>query len=696
MTTLFILLSLLIASANGQAIRTSIFVSPDGDDGAAGNKRHPVATLTEAYKRAASIQSPVEINISEGTYTLIRPLVITKSNIVFRGAGMDKTILSGGRILPPFTAASDSLWTIDLQELMPSSGEIEQLFINGSRATRARTPNGGKCFLTGAVTETIIDEVTDKRPPRQGFAVQEITMPDDAYAELKRLSSPNPEQLKIEVYHAWDMTRRYVESFNQEDSLLTVSGIRMHSWNPMDRVSQFRLTDDIAFLDEPGEWFYDAEKAMLYYIPRDGETIENAEAVIPSARQLVIIQGEENAKVRNISFEGISFQNTRFTMSRRGDVPQQGGFDTDASVMVDFAENISFTGCEIAHTGNNGIWLREGCSDCLVSHCYLHDLGIGAVKIGKRFIPENEETCLTKRITIENNILRDGGHEFPQGEGVMLFHTSDNIITHNEICDFYYTGISVGWVWGYSYSPSKRNEISYNHIHHLGWGLLSDMGGVYTLGESEGTVVAGNVIHHIHSLGYGGWGLYTDEGSTGIVMENNLIHHCKCSSFHQHYGKENIIRNNIMVDGLHAQLEATRLEDHLSYSFTGNIISYKKGDMYGINWEKPRADVRSNLYWHEGGEVSFNGLSIEEWQKTYDKDIDSIIADPLFKDAANGDYTPTNKEALDKIGFQLFDFSEAGVYGEQTWKELSRYDASRAELFTRTVEYYENNVPIFW
>ena len=153
----------------------------------------------------------------------------------------------------------------------------------------------------------------------------------------------------------------------------------MKSWNPIGRCAQIMFEDDRSFLDAPGEWFYDETELTLYYIPRKGEEIENSRAVIPGPRQLLKIEGTADQRVSDIQFENLSFQYTNSIMSWKGDEPQQAASSTDATVMADYAQRIKFTNCE-SHTLGQCYLLRNGCS-IAISRCYLHDLGIGALKL---------------------------------------------------------------------------------------------------------------------------------------------------------------------------------------------------------------------------------------------------------------------------------------------------------------------------
>lgn len=197
------------------------------------------------------------------------------------------------------------------------------------------------------------------------------------------------------------------------------------------------------------------------------------------------------------------------------------------------------------------------------------------------------------------------------------------------------------------------------------------------------------MIHHIYSYGYGGFGLYTDEGSTGVLMENNLVYKCKSTGFHQHFGERNVIRNNIFVDQVKVQLAATRPEDHLSFTFTGNVICYNTGKMYSGKWNDVNFDATHNLYWNATGTVSFNGKTLAEWQESTGKDKGSIIADPRFTDLSSGDFTMKNRQALRKIGFKPFDWTQAGVRGDDAWKAAARLNPKREAQYESAVAKYE-------
>lgn len=692
-----------------------LYVSPSGNDANKGTAAEPLASMQGAVARAIALQEDSAIDsfvvkLAAGFYAQYEALEIDNSlrkPIEFRGSDSDaRTTISGGMQADKFTAVEDNLWRVRIPEVVRYGLRFEQIYINGERRFRAQSPNRGEFAGIKHVVQIPIDS-TNLGRDIYGWEVRNITPntplpfgdkcrtayigegPADGNAKVA-MGRP-----LITFFHKWDTTRRpllHVDSCG----VMTIAGRGVYPWNTIDNRSRFFAENDFNFLDAEGEWIL-SEDGWLYYIPCQGETIENTVCHIPVAKHFVSIKGAgTEQQVDGVKFSNIDFLYATYLTPDEGNVQMQAAAGIGTVVEANFARNIHFADCTIAHTGLGGIWFNRGCSDCSVERCHIHDVGASGVKIGETTLREKHDE-ITHHIKVDNCIIQHGGFVFPCAVGIAIFHSSDNQITHNDIADFRYTGISVGWVWGYGYSPSKRNIIEYNHIHHLGWAQLSDMGGVYTLGLSEGTSVSNNVLHDIYSLYYGGWGLYTDEGSSGIRIENNLVYNCKSGGFHQHYGKDNLVRNNIFAGQIRTQLEASRVEEHLSFEFSHNIIYYSTGVMCGINWANVGHKSDYNCYFCTDGEkkIEFQGIGFEEWQKR-GQDVNSIIADPQFTDVAKGNFTPKNKAMLKKIGFKPFDYTKAGVYGSKEWRKKAELEEEQKAAFAKLVDDYEKVMITDW
>ena len=676
--SLILLLIVFLQSCN---LDDAIHLSPDGDDGASGSSSNPFKTLaraqSEVRERAQKMEKgTIRVVLHEGVYNIVEPLVFSDKDrvneavtVVWQAAKGEKPIVSGaqnfkikgeiGELIKVGYADSDKLFDI---------------YVNEKRAIRARTPNRD-FFRFEGITEEVLVQGEGRSPEK---AKQNLIFTDEAAAELQGLSQDELSKVRFHAFFKWDNTIRYLSELGEQKNSFITQGEGMKPWNAMGKDTRFFLENYRAALDAPNEWYGSGD--TIEYMLQE----EVGEVMVPVTDKWLIFQGQPNQKVNNIRFENIAFRYTNYTLPDTGFEPSQAAATVDAAIMLDYAENIEFVNCEFAHTGQHGIWFRTGVDNCNIEKCHFYDLGGGGIRIGDSKIPQDLFDA-TGNITVDNSILHSGGYNFPSAVGLWIGQSGDNTITHNDIADFRYTGVSVGWVWGYSDSPAKNNKITHNHIHHIGWALLSDMAAVYTLGKSEGTEVSHNVVHDIHAHSYGGWGLYTDEGSSYIKMENNLVYNTKTGGFHQHYGRENIIRNNVFAFADMYQVQATRVEDHLSFTFKNNIVIGDEGVLLAGPWKNIKVDMDHNCYWYKDGkDFDFVGLDFENWRQETGHDLHSIIDNPGVLDMNEKSFK-INPDIVKQINFNVFDTDKVGVYGDKAWKQKALLDESIIQEFEEAV-----------
>ncbi|MGN0214424.1 MAG: right-handed parallel beta-helix repeat-containing protein [Muribaculaceae bacterium] len=673
-------IAMLVGTCFGISARVTVNVSTTGNDAQAdGSAAKPYYSLQRAIDKALTVSGTdtVCVEVTPGVYRVQKTIVVTKSPkvpIVVRCSSSEPAVLSGAVTIDGWSRGEGGLWTATVDAAKSYGFRFEQLYVNGERAIRARTPDK-EWFMVEGSKETVHYNGTGRAPQ---YATQQINVGKDALASIASLPFEQRQNVMAMFYHKWDNTRRYLNEIVPDSGFIFLNGPGMKPWNQITRGSRFVLENYKEAITMPGEWWFDEKTATLYYLPRQGEDMTRAQVLAPAVGTLLNIQGTNGAKVKNITFSNISFEHSAYLMPKWGNEPEQAAASNPATVHLDFAENVNFVNCSVMHTGNYGFWFRKACTDCSVKHSLLSDLGSGGVKIGDIIVPD-DSTLVTRGVVIENNIIQRTGMVLPCGVGICIFHSSYNKLLHNEISNLRYSGVSVGWIWGYTPSYAHHNEVAYNHIHHVGWGELSDMGAVYTLGISPGTRVHHNHIHDVYSYDYGGWGLYTDEGSTGVSMDHNVVYACKSGAFHQHYGKDNIISNNILAFGQYQTLQFTRVEAHRSFTFCNNIVLADCGKIMSGAWDKAKIDYHHNLYWDlRTRQPELLGSTFAEWSKAHEKH--SILADPNFRDAPHADFTFKNLKAAKKIGYEPWDYTQAGVYGSQEWRDkalMSQDDIAR-------------------
>lgn len=674
-----------LAFATTASLAADFYVTPNGSDANPGTQAQPLATLERArdairaLKQAGPLKEPVTVWLGGGTYTLASEVKFGPEDsgtadcpITYTAVGPDPVVLDGGRRITGWKKHDARLWVTTVPDVTSGQWRFRQLYINGQQRVRARTPNDGYLRVAGCPEGT--PKTVHFHKDCRTFQFK----PGDIRADWTNLSD-----VEVIVYHFWTDSHLPIKSVDTKSNLVTFAHKAGKTFTDdfTENGARYIVENVFEGLDAPGEWYLNRRTGQLFYYPMPGEDLTKAEVVAPFAPAHLRLEGSpaERRYVEHLRFRNLSFTHSRFELPRGDSNDRQGSNSVAAAITLRGARNCVFEQCRLSHLGTWAFEVMAGCSENQFVGNEITNIAAGGIRINGG-TDRNPPWERTRNNLFTDNWLHHYGQDYPSAVGVLLMNTEGNTVAHNHIHHGGYTGVSVGWVWGYNRSVSQNNRIEFNHIHHIG-GVLSDMGGIYTLGVSPGTVIRNNHIHNVDANHYGGWGIYLDEGSTHLLVENNIVHHTKFAPFNIHYAKEVTVRNNIFALGKLEQVSRSRNEPHKSVFFENNIVYWREGELLSKNWKdvpytfhahpknkKGTVTVTNtyefdwNLYFNPGQKleaVKFNGNTWPDWQKR-GKDTHSQYADPLFVAPDQGDFTLKPNSPAFALGFRPIDISQVG------------------------------------
>ena len=552
-----------------------IWISPKGSDFNDGTRQSPKATLTSALRQAREwrrtednrIQGGITIYMEGGTYAFHEPVFIRpedsgtkESPTIIRSVGDEKVVLSGGICINGWKKQG-KVWVADVPAFNGRPLDFRQLWVNGKKAVRARDVEDFEKMNR-------ICSVDEKNEILYVPAVSIRRLIDNK----GNLKAKYAEMVLHQMWCVANLRIRSVEvqgdsaaiRFHQPESRIQFE----HPWpRPMVTTdghnSAFYLTNARELQDVPGEWYHDIDARKVYYYPREGEKMQEAEVIVPAVETLVRVEGTLDRPVCHIRFEKITFSYTTWMRpSEKGHVPLQAGmYLTDgyridpkmqrnylnhpldnqgwlgrpaAAVRVVAARQIDFERCRFEHLGSTGLDYEEAVQGGVVRGCLFRDIAGNGLLVGS-FSPAAHETHLPynpadrrevcTQQQINNCYFTEIGNEDWGCLAIAAGYVGDVNIEHNEISEVPYSGISLGWGWTQTVNCMRNNRVHANLIHHYAKHMY-DVAGIYTLGSQPKSYVTENCVHSIYKPGYvhdpNHWFyLYTDEGSSFITVRDN-------------------------------------------------------------------------------------------------------------------------------------------------------------------------------
>ncbi|MFC7308175.1 ricin-type beta-trefoil lectin domain protein [Streptomyces monticola] len=571
---------------------TTLHASPNGS-GTTCSSAQP-CSLSQAQSAvralAPAMTDDIVVQLAGGTYALNAPLTFTAADsgthghsVRWQAAPGARPIISGGQKVSGWTVAdaAQNIW----QASVGTGFDTRQLYVNGRIATRAQKQVNRGDFA---------------------FTTTGLTFTSGALAYLNNLRN----QDRIELESVNSFTDRYapVRSISNNTITMEQPAWNNNTWGYDTLSKPFRagpmyLVNAREFLDTAGEWYLDSAAGVLYYKPLSGEDMAAADVRLPRLESLLRVGGTYAAPAHHLSFTGLQFSHTSWLLpnSDQGYADQQTGayihgtwqrpndwltscqsgcqaFEAarphwrqmPAAVQVSAANAVTFAENRFTALGQVGLGIGNdanahatgvglGASDIDVVRNVFEQISAGAAIAGGVQADAHhpgDTRMINKDIVYSDNLVRDVAVEYRSHVGLLMTYTADSAMTHNEVYNLPYTGISIGYGWGandaggsqdyidrglYNYQPkyttptiAKNYRIEGNHVHDV-MRQMTDGAAFYSLSALPGTTVNQNYFRNTN-----GWlGLYFDEGARYQSAANNVFENVGTWAYGQLWANNN-------------------------------------------------------------------------------------------------------------------------------------------------------------
>jgi hypothetical protein len=636
-----------------------IYVSKGGNDKNQGSRQKPLATIEAARNKVRNIRGPVTVFIRGGIYYLNQPVVFSLPDsrkpgeeVVYKAfSGEHVTISGASEITPKWDTYKGNI----KRTSVPGNLLFDQIYINEQKQRMARYPN------------------FDSTSSHFGGYSADVLSPG------KITSWKSPEGAYIHAMHKneWGDYHYRVTGKNADGTLAMEGGYQNN--RQMGMHDKYRFIENVfEELDAPGEWYYNKKEQMLYVYST--EDLSGKKIFSPQIKHLFEFRGTSANPVRNIGLEGFEFAHTlrTFMETKEPLLRSDWAIYRGGTVVFEGTEQCFVKKCHFNAVGGNGVFFNNYNRKSEVSGCHMENIGASGVcfvgdpaAVRSPSFEYHESVPYTEmdkqpgprsnnypaECKVYDNLMHGLGQVEKQIAGVQISMAMDIMVSHNTIYNIPRSGINVSeGTWGGHLI--EFNDI-FNTVLETGdhgsfnsWGrdrfwhfdrevmnkLTTDHPEIILLDVQKTIVIRNNRFRCDH-----GWDIDLDDGSSNYHIYNNL---CLNGGLKLREGFQRVVENNIIINN----------------SFHPHVWFAASGDVFRKNIvTKPYFPIQIKEW---GKEVDYNlfpDASALEKAQLNRTDQHSLAGDPLFVDAAHGNYQVKPGSPALKLGFVNFQMDNFGV-----------------------------------